>query len=67
MNATTVGQEYFAAMLDPTLHHKNIEGHVESVRDLVFSGKTTYEELGFTDEDYVDRLRQAKVRNGIST
>ncbi len=67
MSPKDAALRHFATMLDPTLHHKTVEVLVENVRDLVFSGQTTYEELGFTDMDCVERLRQAKVRNGVST
>lgn len=60
---TRAAIEKFGMMADHRHPIKIIEGFAESIRDLVGSGQSSWEELGFTDKEVEKRLHEAKVRD----
>ncbi|GEM_PF-1802379 len=58
-------QNRFADMLNPRYSVYIVTNIAEDIRASVKSGKTTWEELEFTEDDVAERLRRTKVRVAI--
>jgi len=55
-------QDLFAKMLETHYSVTSVEYFAQQIRDAVKHGSASWTELGFTDSDVAERLRQAKVR-----
>ncbi|MEX0930443.1 MAG: hypothetical protein WDZ79_02055 [Candidatus Paceibacterota bacterium] len=62
--STVRGREYFDLMHDPNFPLENVEGFARRIRAWVASDETNWTELGFTDDQLTESLREAKVREG---
>ena len=52
----------FKSMLETCYSVGTVEGFARKIRALVQSGETTWDELGFTNNQVAERLQKAKVR-----